>query len=144
MKLMFYFDEHDKDVWSGRTIDYDIWQVFTQIWGVTELAVINNTDLELNTAGRDNIEIFSNEEVFFSKNRTFIHLEHPKNSPKEMLSEHTFDSEAWYCMGPAQGWSHMYRGKTLGIEQIGSAELHAPFVASVLCYEYYKENLKWQ
>lgn len=142
---MFYFDEYSRDVWSGRPVDFDIWVVFCEMWGIRNLAVINNTELKLNSAGRENITIYEDENTFFSKESgPFILLDPPKNKPNQFLTEHKFNEKAWYCIGPCQGWKNQPRHLTLGIEQEGLAELHAPFVASVLCWEYYKEKKGWR
>lgn len=138
MKIMFHFDDYHKDVWSGREIDFDIWFVFKSIWNLTELAVVNVSDATLSTAGRDNITIYNNLSDFESDTSgPYISLEHPKNNPSQLLRDHTFDDNAWYCIGPSQGWlgDYISGSTTLGIEQTGNAEMHAPFVSAVLSYK---------
>lgn len=141
MKLMFHFDSHLKDVWSGRTIDFDMWMIFRDIWASNQIAVINTSGVEMNTAGRDGIVIYENIWQFYGDfmQDTMITLEHPKHSPSEYLSDHTFDDNAWYCIGPSEGWggSYLPGSATLGIEQDGNAELHSPFVSAVLSYTRY-------
>lgn len=142
MKIMFHFDDYHIDVWSGRQVDYDIWFIMKDIWldGVSELAVVNQSSMTLTTAGREGITIYSSITDFTDATTgPYICLECPKNSPTELLADHTFDDNAWYCIGPPNGWLGQYLGTTtLGIEQEGNAELHAPFVSAVLCYSRYR------
>lgn len=140
MKVMFHFDNYHKDVWSGREIDYDMWFVFKSIWSLSELAVVNVSDTTLTTAGRENITIYNTLADFVSATSgPYITLEHPKHNPSQMLNNHTFDDTAWYCIGPTEGWMGNYisGSTTLGIEQAGNAEMHAPFVSAVLSYKRY-------
>ena len=140
MKVMFHFDNYHKDVWSGREIDYDMWFVFKSIWNLSELAVVNVSDTTLSTAGRENITIYNTLADFVSATSgPYICLEHPKHSPSQMLDSHTFDDTAWYCIGPTEGWvgNYISGSTTLGIEQSGDAEMHAPFVSAVLSYKRY-------
>lgn len=140
MNILFYFDEYHKDVWSGRNIDYDIWFVFQAIWGVKKLAVIDQCELDLTTIGRENIEIYNTlDEFLLGNDKELFVLEHPRYPVDEMLDDHEFNEDAWYCIGPAEGWKNKnnYIGKTIGIEQEGNGELHAPFVGSVLSYKYF-------
>lgn len=136
MKLCYFMDRWRSDEWSGRRLDYDIWYTHMQIWGLSELAIINRAQIDLPT--NPNVTIYHWPESFVEQTSgPYICLEHPKNNPDELLGDHTFNEEAWYVMGPVEGWHGKEIGSTLGIEQIGTAELHAPFVASVLCYNYF-------
>ena len=138
MKIMFHFDNYHKDVWSGRDIDFDMWFVFKSIWNLTELAVVNVSDTTLSTVGRDNITIYNTLSDFETATTgPYICLEHPKHNPSQLLNDHTFDDTAWYCIGPSAGWLNNYidGSTTLGIEQTGNAEMHAPFVSAVLSYK---------
>lgn len=138
MKIMFHFDDYHRDVWSGRAIDFDIWFVFKSIWGLSELAVINHSGVTLSTAGRENITIYNSIDAFLTatSGSSYVTLEHPKHSPSQLLADHTFNDSAWYCIGPTEGWGGNYisGSTTLGIEQTGNDEMHAPFVSAVLAY----------
>jgi len=138
MKIMFHFDNYHKDVWSGREIDFDMWFVFKSIWNLDELAVVNVSDTTLSTAGREDITIYNTLSDFeTATSGPYICLEHPKHTPSQLLNDHTFDDTAWYCIGPTDGWlgNHISGSTTLGIEQSGNAEMHAPFVSAVLSYK---------
>lgn len=171
MKFMFYFDLNFHDHYSGRRIDVFPWMCMQHLWGVDKIAIINNTDVVLedmnnwkerehynsseNPAAMEqdrfrmqDVSVYTSIEDFVSTNTdsTFICLEKPEHNPDELLATHTFNDDAWYCIGQAEGWSynggHINGSTTLGIEHNPSGwELSSSFLGSVLAYENFRRKL---
>jgi len=138
MKLMFHFDSYHDDIYSGRQFDAQTWFAFQAIWGMTELAIVNISDVAVSDQGESNINVYSNLNQFLTATAgsRYITLECPKHNPTEMLRNHTFDDTAWYCIGPTVGWQGNYisGSSTLGVEQMTEIETHSPFIGGILLY----------
>jgi hypothetical protein len=158
MKIMMFWESWHNDYFSGRHYDWQTWLVYRRMWGApTSLAVINNTTETVygNEVGdaTDDIRVFDNTNGTgvadfhaATPNERKIHLEMPWHSPSEMLRNHTIDPNAWYCIGPIDGWQGNYisGSSTLGLDQIGTADgyfqTHSPMIAAILAYTSYSRS----
>ncbi len=135
MKILFHFDQWHQDVWSGRPIDYDCWFSMQSVWGIDELAVVNNSYIPLESFGRD-IKVYETIEAFTNDNPNDlkVHMELQFNNPDELLTGHTINHDAWYMFGPANGWvgNYLEGSATLAIPQKGVDSIHAPFACAAL------------
>lgn len=157
MKIMFFWDEWHDDWTSGRGYDQQLWLVFRRIWGAPRsLAVINNTERNVWATPQDrtdDIRIFDNHNGTgvadfhaSTAGERKICMEMPWNNPSETMRNHTIDPNAWYCIGPIDGWQGNYieGASTLALEQIGASDdyfqTHSPMVAAVLAYTSYSRS----
>ena len=158
MKIMVFWDENYNDWTNGRRFDQQLWLVYRRIWGAPKsLAIIDNTSgnlwgPEVGDA-TDDIRVFDNTNGTgvadfhaSTPNERKIQLEMPWNNPTEMLRNHTIDPDAWYCIGPIDGWQGNYisGASTLGLDQIGTEDsyfqTHSPMIAAILAYTSYSRS----
>jgi len=131
--IVFYFEDNDTDVWSGRRIDLDVWNYNCKIGGITKAIVVNKTSEDL-------ITFDSNMDVTFMDNMptlsgTVAQLVTPTEvSGTTSLWE--FDHQVdWYVFGPAGGWGGNHFGDILlTIPETTSVYHHSVFVGATIMF----------
>jgi hypothetical protein len=105
--VAFYFEPNDIDVYSGRAIDLDAWYLASQISaGVTELLVVNRTDVKLVTPNSNMTFVVVDE---LPELNNAVYLDPTKGTSLWGLDHSTVE---WYVFGPAGGWEKEDSKKT--------------------------------
>lgn len=100
MKLCFYHQPFDVDVSSGTEHAMSQWSELCMAMGVTEVAVIDETD--------DNVHLFPDEitvteysslEQFEEMNENLIYVEHGGKHYKE----YDYNDDSWLVIGGSKG-----------------------------------------
>ena len=155
--IAFYFEDNDKDVWSGRPIDLDQWMRLTLQYGYDKIAVIDlSSDQSASFNGNVSvpIEMYTSAEEFMALHGDdkFTVFECPWNeSQREKISlwdYHESDERDWHFFGPAGGWgvtdldSQSRDVELVTVPQANADPGHSIFVATTVgAHMYYKRHL---
>lgn len=132
--VAFYFEHNDIDVYSGRAIDLDAWNIASKISGdITEMLIVNRTEQKLNTPDTqlvfsvvDKLPILENA-IYLdpTKGTSLWDLDH---SPVE-----------WYVFGPASGWDHQAdpTKRYIHIPTMMNVHCHSQHVMTAVMYHRY-------
>lgn len=133
--IIFYFEDNDRDVYSGRPIDLDAWVYAAMAAGdVDKLAIVNRTDVDLQAAinglhGQLQIEVTDNTPNVLGE---IVRVVTPGEADTMTESIWDFKHDVdWYFFGPAEG--HRPAGRSIMIPQSGGGFLHSVHIASVVC-----------
>lgn len=107
------FEPYDRDVWSGRLIDFDAYRYSIQAFGINKMRVINLTSMEL--PGKDRMDqaldykVYSSYAEFFADEAgPYVAFEtewsYPKNVKPIPLNNLTHFNKGWYVFGPSEGF----------------------------------------
>jgi len=131
--IVFYFEDNDVDVWSGRNIDLDAWNYNCKIGGITKAIVVNLTDQNLITFDGNMDITFVNELPSLSGHVTQLVTSNDTNTPTSLWD---FDHQTdWYVFGPSNGWSGNIFGDTLlTIPQTSGAHHYSVFVDTTIMF----------
>lgn len=140
--IVFYFEENDVDVWSGRAIDLDAWNYAIKAGGnIDKVIVINKTNQNLTTLdGNVDFQVTTEIPVLSG---TVAQIVCPwENTQSNKINLWDFDHNIdWYVFGPANGWANNYFGDILlTIPQQGIGACHAIHINTVIMFDRYKKN----
>jgi hypothetical protein len=140
--ICFYYENSDKDVWSGRKLD--AWNYACQAAGdIHKIVVINLSDHEPECPGRQYdfqvVQSSAQAEELMRGHVTQVVC--PWNfDRKDVYDLWSYDHITdWYAFGPADGWrGHVIEGGSkVTIPMFGSGALHSVHIASaVLMHRY--------
>lgn len=141
--VVFFFEENDVDVWSGRRIDFDAWCYAIKAAGdIDKAIIINKTNLNLLTFDVDmDIKIVDTLPELSGK-LAYIVCPWDKSNTKQDLWSFNHEVD-WYLFGPAKGWISCNKSIDFGVcvPMNGRGALHAVHIAStVLLHRYYVRN----
>jgi hypothetical protein len=143
--VVFFFEENDVDVYSGRRIHLDAWNYAIKAAGdITDMIVINRTDKNISSPDSElNFKVVSEMPDL---DGVIVHLVCPWDKiENNSVALWDFDHEAdWYVFGPASGWNAEDIIKVgVHIPQSNMGALHAVHVASIVMMHRYKV-ISWQ
>lgn len=128
--IVFYFEDNERDVWSGRRVDLDAWNYATKVAGDIERAIIINKSREPVQPFDRNIDT-QIVDVRPELQGRVVELVCPWRSKPDTLRLWDFDHAVdWYVFGPAAG--HDATGLSVCVPQAGIGAMHAVHVASVV------------
>jgi hypothetical protein len=129
--IVFYFEENDRDVYSGRRVDLDAWNYACKIAGDIDRAIIiNRTDEPLQPFDMG-MDIQVTDQIPEPLHGSVVSLVTPWNAREDAQSLWSFNHEVdWYIFGPADG--HSPGGAQLCIPQAGVGAMHSVHVAGVV------------
>jgi hypothetical protein len=133
--VVFFFEPHDADVWSGRPVDLDAWALACLAAGdIDRVVVINRTEMEL----RPFVDRFAVVSSVPELEGRVARVVAPTDRHLVPRPVWWFDHEVdWYVFGPAAGWLSLGEQKadataiTIPLAHEGCA-LHAVHAASVV------------
>ena len=133
--IVFYFEDNDIDVFSGRIIDLSAWNYAAKIGDVDKLLIVNRTNQSLASP---------NKELDFTVCDTLPELENAvtivcpwENENAICLWDYSHSAD-WYIFGPASGWRGKFPTESLlTIPQNGMGAAHSLHVASCVMYHRY-------
>lgn len=134
--IIFYFEDNDVDVWSGRNSDFDAWNYALQTTSdVRDVYVINKTDITYTGFNQEfNVQYVSEcPEVVGHKTQIVCPWDLP-NDPTPKVDLWDFDHETdWYMLGPAAGWHTNCGADTLvTVPQNSAGAMHSVHIASIV------------
>lgn len=134
--LIFFFEDNDVDVWSGRDFDLDAWNYAALAAGdIDRLTVVNRTDEKIRRLDFDFHEVATLKAALALASDSIVHVCTPREAVRFaaktcVLWDFDHDVE-WYAFGPAAGWSEPFaRGVT--IPQAAPVSLHSTHAASIV------------
>lgn len=133
--VIFFFEENDRDVWSGRRIDLDAWNYACKIPGDINAAyVVNLTSQTLSTLDADmDFQVFNDLEaalIAAQGEKTYLTCPWDVGTQTNLgLFDHNTD---WYIFGPAAGWSDPVDGYYLPQQGLGA--VHAVHAATATMF----------
>ena len=135
--IVFYFEDNDIDVWSGRKIDLDAWNYSCKIGGIDKVIIINKTEEDIKPFDSwMDIKIVKDFDINSLDGHTTQLV-----TPNETISTSLWDFDHktdWYIIGPASGWCGVYEAdKKITIPQGDNGHHHSVFVASTVMYHRY-------
>ena len=143
--ICFYFEDNDRDVYSGRRIDLDAWNYAIKAAGdITKMVVVNRTDQELTTPdGNLDFQVVSESPDFGDERVAYVVCPWDVCADKQELwnFDHAVD---WYVFGPAGGWATTTADKCgVYIPQHGIAACHSVHIATAVMLHRHKV-VRWQ
>ncbi len=141
--IVFFFEENDIDVWSGRRIDLDAWNYAIKVGGnIDKVIVINKTQETLQTFDADvDFQVVTEIPVL---NGSVAQIVCPwEDTPviKQSLWDFNHDVD-WYFYGPAHGWQNNYFANIfLTIPQNGMGACHSIHINTVIMFDRYKKQI---
>ena len=134
--IVFHFEEYDRDVYSGRRIDFDAWRYAAKAAGdIDKMIVVDKTGLQFGHPGGE-IEFSVVNELPELEGKV-AYMVCPWNNVKSKTSLWDFDHNVdWYVFGPASGWGEMDEG--IYIPQASEVASHAIHIANVVLMHRYK------
>ena len=141
--VVFYFEENDVDVYSGRRIDLDAWNYAIKLAGdVDTMIVINRTNQELTTPDAHlNFQVVSQMPELTGE---IAHLICPWDLSTHKTALWDFNHQVdWYVFGPGTGWTDKAPESGIYMPQHGLAACHSVHVATAVMAHRYKV-VQWQ
>jgi len=136
--IVFYFENYDIDIFSGREIDLSAWNNVCKIANIKKAIIINKTYNKIIPFDADmDIKIVNEFPELTGK---ITQLVCPwEETPTEKIELWDFDHDTdWYIFGPASGWKEYYGNKFITIPQHGYGASHALHVATTIAYHRFK------
>ena len=133
--IVFYFEENDKDVWSGRSIDLDAWNYNCKVAGMNKAIIINKTNQHLTSFDSDmDIQIVSEMPELTGHNTQVVCP--CDGTPSSSLWDFDHNTD-WYVFGPANGWveGDFFADSFISIPQNGIGYHHGVFVAATVMFD---------
>ena len=143
--IVFYFEDYDTDVWSGRPIDMDAWKYSVNASiGIDKVFIINKTEEEPKWFNNTmDIQIVDEMPELEGHITQLVTPSEMVRYNKESLSLWDFNHDTdWYVFGPASGWGGNHFGDTfLSIPHNNNVHHHSVFIGTITLYHRY-EKLK--
>jgi len=139
--IVFYFQEWDKDVWSGRAVDLDAWRYAARAGGVEELRCINETDVVfpdwLNFECINNLTDWAEEH----RNEKLVVVDTEWTCPEGAipLSELNHSEVDWYIFGSTNPLPKLDWCQYVYLPQYGTGALHSVHIASAVMLRRWEE-----
>ena len=148
--IVFHFENFEKDVFSGREIDFDAWRYACKAFGIEQMVVIDLipggskyiiADAEYKPTIYFSLKDF--EDLHLTDN--LIYFETSWSFSKELTPinlndfKHPKTGNTWYIFGPANGFTPQINdGKTwVSIPQKTNTALHSLHLAPIALYDRY-------
>lgn len=143
--IVFYFENNDTDVWSGRHIDFDAWNYACKIAGdIDSMIVINRTQLELQSPDVTmNFQTVS-EMPELEGNLCYLACPWDAAPIHKPITEFDHQNIDWYIFGPASGWHPGDIEVGCVLPQAGRGACHSVHVATAVMFYRYWDSLTWQ
>lgn len=138
--LVFYYEDNDVDVWSGRNSDLDAWNYAIKVVGdVDKVIVINKTNQVLSTFDASiDIQFVYDFPVLTGHITQIVCPWESYSKPNTSLWDFNHLTD-WYVLGPAHGWSGQEIGDILlTIPQKGIAAVHSVHAITAIMFHRYK------
>lgn len=136
--IVFFFEENDVDVWSGRNLDLDAWNYNCKIGGINKAIIVNKTDIFINKFDADmDIQVVTEfPELIGHVTQLVIPGEVDSNSCVNLWD---FDHQTdWYVFGPGNGWQGNYFADSfITLPQNGITAHHSIFIGAVIAFHRY-------
>jgi len=143
--IIFYFEENDIDVFSGRELDLSAWNYAIKTSGdITKVIIINKTNQVISSFdyGLEQFTLVPSEkDLNIPEEDVVVQVAcpwNPTNNEKVSIWDFNHDVD-WYYFGPANGWSNLEESnKVVYIPQNGQGAMHAIHIVSAVMLHRYK------
>lgn len=126
--IVFYFEDKDTDVWSGREIT--AWYHAIKCAGdIDTMIIVNNTDQHITSP--DQSLRFSTVKELPELEGTVTYLEVNDESVSQVDLWDFDHNTDWYVFGPAMGW-HPRKNNSLTVSQNFTGHCHSIHIAYVV------------
>ena len=133
----FYFEDNNVDVYSGRLLDFDMWNLALKTTGdLTKIALVNESGVMITNPDEERFTFTTPGRLFRPANAAVLVTpwEADRRTAVELWDfNHLVD---WYLFGPAQGWAgDIPPGQQIYIPQANldqRAALHSVHIATVV------------
>ena len=136
-RLAFFFEDSDKDIYSGRLIDLDAYRYACKAFGVNHMAVINLSTEEIS---------MNDDGILLEQYSSFEEFKNSHKDSKMLLTEVPWACPAgayilnkelpefdWIVIGPSTGWiPHPQDVEWLLVPQNGKGALHSQHIATLI------------
>lgn len=132
--LVFFFEDNDRDVWSGRRIDLDAWNYAAKLSGdIDRIIVVNRTDEALTTFDASlDIQFTTAIPVLDGVTCQVVCPWNRVTSQSLWGFDHLVD---WYLFGPAEGWvDDFFADKFIHIPQYDENATHSVLMVSTVMF----------
>ena len=97
MKICFFHTNFDRDVSSGTSHSLSQWNELLMAFNIKEIAIINETNDEINSISSNiTVKEYNSFNEFINNNEKFIFVE---QNGKENYREHKYKKGFWYIFG---------------------------------------------
>jgi hypothetical protein len=133
--LCFFYEEPDRDLWSGRRLHLDAWNYAAKVAGdITKMIVVNRTAQEILTPDAE-LELFQVVSELPALDNA-IRCVGPGEIGEGSILLWDFDHNVdWYVFGPASGWGTPMVG--LHVPQANIGACHSIHVATAIMFHRY-------
>lgn len=133
--IVFYFENYDRDVWSGRKIDLDAWNYNCKVAGIDKVIIVNNSVYDVSSFDKG-MDVQIVKELPEFKGHVTQLVCPWENTPSDKINLWDFDHETdWYVFGPADGWvGNHFADSYVTVPQNGIGAHHGVFIASVVMF----------
>lgn len=143
--IVFFFEENDVDIFSGRRIDLSAWNYAIKAAGdISKVVVVNKTSVDIPQLDSE-LEHFSVVSDLPVLDGRLTYVVCPWDIVDFIEPLWSFDHNTdWYLFGPAAGWrkyGRLEHGVTIPMS--GHGALHAVHVASAVMLHRYGVR-QWQ
>jgi hypothetical protein len=137
--IVFYFENFDKDVWSGRKLDLDAWNYGCKVAGIKKAIIVNKSHMDVRAFDRS-MDIQVVDELPKLEGHVTQLVCPWEDTPSEKVELWDFDHETdWYVFGPASGWVKNHFGDSfVTIPQNGRGAHHSVFIANTVMYHRFR------
>lgn len=130
--VVFFFEENDLDVWSGRPIDLDAWRYCIKAAGdIDQVIIVNKTNEKLHFDDAMNVKIVS-ELPELPGQVLYVICPWDKTTEKEPIWTLDHFGIDWYVFGPANGWSGKEIKRGVFIPVPNGLSFHSVHAATVI------------
>jgi hypothetical protein len=143
--ILFFFEDNDIDIFSGRRLDLSAWNYAIKSAGdITKVIIVNRTSLQISTFDSD-LEYFLVTKDLPQLDGSIIHVVCPWDNTCNTVSLWNYEHSAdWYLFGPAKGWKEYGKlSNGLTIPVANNIAFHSVHAASIVMAHRYGVN-KWQ
>jgi hypothetical protein len=143
--IVFFFEENDVDLFSGRRIDLSAWNYAIKSAGdIDRVIVVNRTNMNISSFDSELTEFRIEREIPVLTGKV-CHIICPWDTSNVNIPLWDFDHDVdWYLFGPAAGW-RKYGCVDFGVSvpMSGRGALHAVHIASTIMLHRFGVK-KWQ
>lgn len=140
--IVFWFEDNDRDVFSGRRVDLDAWRYAVKAGGIEKVRCFNSTELEVSfdlgfdfeIAGRDDTDYLEWVDQHRDENLVFFDTEWSCPDFAIPFAEVNHKDVDWYIFGRAAGLPGVPDDRFIYtyLPINGSAALHSLHIASAV------------
>ena len=134
--LVIHFEDNDKDVWSGRNLDIDMWKTACFNWGIDELRIIDlRTDKTWQPLDPSlQLKWYSTIEEATEDLNNIVYIDRQGDTSLWQINHNEIEA---YVIGASYGYISRPEGVKVVIPQQGRDEMHSTHIAAIVLADRY-------